>query len=176
MRARHGVKLDRRHLQGPPRKLTARAQPRRLDARLLERDQVAQRVRDVTEPIGKLGAQLVQVGDLARACDPPVHLDLGLLVRDVIRGDVRVDVDVEADRLGQVAVLVGVGGADRLVEHLHVELEAERGHVPRLLVAEQVPAPAQSCRASRPEAVALFRVVAGREAVAASWVSAAALG
>ena len=68
-----------------------------------------------------------------------MDVDLGLLVGDVVGRDVRVHVDVQAHRLGQgLALGLGLGGADRLVEHLHVQLEAERRDMSRLLVPEQV--------------------------------------
>ena len=99
---------------------------------------------DVAEAVLELLAQRHQVGHLAGAGDPAVDVDLGLLVGDVVRRHVGVDVDVEAHGLPLLlggAVLVH--GRHRLVEHLHVELEAERRHVAGLLVAEQVAGPAQ---------------------------------
>ena len=57
------------------------------------------------EAIGQLGAQLGQLADLAGARDPPVDLDLGLLVGDVVGGHVGVDVDVEPHGLGQLVLL-----------------------------------------------------------------------
>ena len=80
-----------------------------------------------------------EVGDLARAGDAAVHVDLRLLVGDVVGRDVGVDVDVEAHRLGARRRRRRPPAAcDGLVEHLHVELEAERRDVAGLLVAEQV--------------------------------------
>ena len=109
-------------------------------------------------------AQLDQLGVLARARDPAVHVDLRLLVRDVVRGHVRVDVDVQAHRLGRFrTVLLRIHLAHGLVEHLHVELEAERRDVAGLLVAEQVAGAAQLEVAHRDlEARAQLRVVAQR--------------
>ena len=76
-------------------------------------------------------------------------------------------------------VLVRVHLAHRLVEHLHVELEAERRDVAGLLVAEQVAGAAQLEVAHRDlEAGAQLGVVATARTAgrAASGVSAAALG
>jgi hypothetical protein len=64
----------------------------------------------------------------------------------VVGGHVGVHVDVHPHGL-RVGLLGSVGRLlrrlHRLVEHLHVELEAERGDVPGLLVAEQVAGAAQ---------------------------------
>src|SRR4051794_11452204 len=134
-----GVEIDRR--DGEPA-AAERHRPRpglaELDARLLERDEVLERVGDRAEAVLELLAQRPELGDLARARDAAVHVDLRLLVRDVVGGDVRVDVDVEAHRLGLVLGRCAVAGADRLVEHAHVQLEPERRDVAGLLVAEEV--------------------------------------
>ena len=67
-----------------------------------------------------------------------MDLDLGRFVGHVVAGHVGVHRQVHAHRLG--ALLGGVAGqqAHRLVDHADVELEAHSGHVPGLLVAEQV--------------------------------------
>src|SRR3954470_7636026 len=134
-----GVEIDRR--DGEPA-AAERHRPRpglaELDARLLERDEVLERVGDRAEAVLELLAQRPELGDLARARDAAVHVDLRLLVRDVVGGDVRVDVDVEAHGLGLVLGRRAIPGADRLVEHAHVQLEPERRDVAGLLVAEEV--------------------------------------
>ena len=83
------------------------------------------------ETILELLAQLLHVGDLDGRRDAAVHLDLCLLVRDVVGRHICVDVDVQAHRvrrLRAVAVLrragLALGLGDRFVEHLHVQLEA----------------------------------------------------
>ena len=95
----------------------------------------------------QLLAQLLQLGDLAGGGDPAVDVDLGLLVGDVVGRHVGVDVDVEAHGLrassGSSPSSSAAIACDGLVEHLHVELEAERGDVAGLLVAEQVAGAAQ---------------------------------
>ena len=80
----------------------------------------------------------LELGDVARAGDAAVDVDLRLLVGDVVGRDVGVDVDVEAHRLGLRRPPSPSRAAHGLVEHLHVQLEAERRDVARLLVAEQV--------------------------------------
>ena len=84
----------------PPRNVTARAPawPSLIRACCSE-IRFAQRLGQLAEAVLELVAQRHQVGDLARAGDPAVHVDLGLLVGDVVRRHVRVDVDVEAHRL-----------------------------------------------------------------------------
>src|SRR5579875_2542828 len=135
-----GVQLDRRDGQ-PPAPEGHRPRPRlpELDPRLLQRDQVQKRLRRLPEAVLELLAQQHQIGHLARPGDPPVHVDLRLLVGDVVGGHVGVDVDVQAHRLPlRLPVRPVHRRRHRLVEHLHVELEAERGHVTGLLVAQQV--------------------------------------
>ena len=62
----------------------------------------SQRLGDRAEAVLELVAQLLELGDLVRAGDAAVHVDLGLLVGDVVGRDVGVDVDVEAHGLGLV--------------------------------------------------------------------------
>ena len=69
--------------------------------------------------------------------EPAVQVDLERLGRDVRGGDERVDARVDPDRPDRGAGLPGELGHG-LVEHLDVELEAERRDVTRLLGAEQV--------------------------------------
>src|SRR4051794_24826788 len=134
-----GVEIDRR--DGEPA-AAERHRPRpglaELDARLLERDEVLERVGDRAEAVLELLAQRPELGDLAPARDGGGHVDLRLLVGDVGGGDVRVDVDVGAPGLGLVPGRRAIAGADRLVEHAHVQLEPERRDVAGLLVAEEV--------------------------------------
>lgn len=73
-----------------------------------------------------------------------MHLDLGLLVRDVVRRDVGVDGDVEPHGLAIGDLAVSLGRGNGLIEHLHVQLKAERGNVAGLLVAQQVAGAAKS--------------------------------
>src|SRR3954470_17241963 len=136
-----GVEIDRR--DGKPAAAERdRAGPRlaELDARLLERDEVLERVGDRAEAILELLPQSAELGDLAGARDAPVDVDLRLLVGDVVGRHVGVDVDVEAHGLRLVfsREALALARPDRLVEHAHVQLEAERRDVAGLLVAEQV--------------------------------------
>src|SRR3954468_15376023 len=136
-----GVEIDRR---GGERAAAERhrAGPRlaELGARLLERDEVLERVGDRAEAVLELLAQSAELGDFAGARDAPVDVDLRLLVGDVVGRHVGVDVDVEAHGLRLVISreALALARPDRLVEHAHVQLEAERRNVARLLVAEQV--------------------------------------
>ncbi len=84
----------------------ARAGAAELDPRLLEQQQVGQRLGHRAEAVLELLAQLLEVGDLAGRGDPAVDVDLGLLVGDVVGGDVGVDVDVEAHRLAALLALL----------------------------------------------------------------------
>ena len=75
------------------------------------------------------------------AGDPPMHVDLRDLVRDVAARDVRVHGHVEPHRLPARArrpPSAGRSRLHRLLQHLHVQLEADRRDVPGLLGAEQV--------------------------------------
>ena len=80
----------------PPRNSTVRA-PRRaqLDPGALQLEQVLDRLRQRAEAVAKLVAQGAQLAGLARPRDPPVDVDLRRLERDVVGGQVGVDVDVE---------------------------------------------------------------------------------
>src|SRR3954451_7002490 len=135
-----GVEIDRRDRE-PAAAERHRAGPRlaELDARLLERDEVLERVGDRAEAVLELLAQSAELGDFAGARDAPVDVDLRLLVGDVVGRHVGVDVDVEAHglRLVMSREALALARPDRLVEHAHVQLEAERRDVARLLVAEQ---------------------------------------
>ena len=75
--------------------------------------------------------------DRARPRDAPVGVDLGRLVGDVVRRHVGGDGQVDAHRRRQRRLLAGQL-VHRLFQHLRVHLEADGGHVPALLVAEQV--------------------------------------
>ena len=74
-----------------------------------------------------------------------MDVDLRRLEGDVVGGQVGVDVEVEPHRrLGRRPRLaLRAQLLDRLVEQGDVELEADRGDVAGLLVAEQVARPAQ---------------------------------
>ena len=132
--------------------VASRARAAELDAGLLERDEVLERLRRLAEAVLQLGPQLDQLGHLARARDPPVHVDLGgfeghVLGREVgVDGDVQAQLAVRSSSLASgLAAYLG-GAAERLhglLQHRHVQLEANRCHMPRLLVAEQVAGPAQ---------------------------------
>ena len=54
------------------------------------------RLRQLAEAVLELLAQQLEVGDVDGARDPPVDVDLRLLVGDVVGGHVGVDVDVHA--------------------------------------------------------------------------------
>src|SRR4051812_5248828 len=136
-----GVEIDRRDGEpAAPERHRASARLAELDARLLQRQEVLERLRERAEAVLELLAQRLQLGDLARPGDAPVDVDLRLLVGDVVGGHVRVDVDVEAHGLRLVLARepLALARAHGLVEHRHVELEAERRDVAGLLVAEQV--------------------------------------
>src|SRR3954471_7346932 len=136
-----GVEIDRRDGEpAAPERHRAGARLAELDARLLQGQEVLERLRERAEAVLKLLAQRLQLGDLARAGDAAVDVDLRLLVGDVVGGHVRVDVDVEAHGLRLVLARepLVLARANRLVEHAHVQLEAEGGDVAGLLVAEQV--------------------------------------
>jgi lipoprotein-anchoring transpeptidase ErfK/SrfK len=79
----------------------------------LEVEQVGQRLWDLAETVLELIAQNAEVGDLTRAGDATVHVDLGLLVGDVISRDVGVHVDVETHRLAQGMQTIDVRATDR---------------------------------------------------------------
>ena len=82
----------------------------------------------------------------------PVDVDLRRLEGDVVGRQVGVDGDVEAHRPRRAPAPSSAArsASHRLVDHLAVELEADRGDVARLLVAEQVAGAADARgRASR---------------------------
>src|SRR3954467_1039505 len=140
-RGAFGVQIDRRDGEtAAPERHRARPRLAELDARLLQRDEVLERLWERAEAVLELLAQRLQLGDLARAGDAPVDVYLRLLVGDVVGRHVRVDVDVEAHGLRLVLAreALALARAHGLVEHRHVELEAERRDVAGLLVAEEV--------------------------------------
>src|SRR4051794_36702709 len=63
-----------------------------LDPRLLERDEVLERLGHGAEAVLELGPELLEQRDVAGGGDPPVDVDLRLLVGDVVRGHVGIDV------------------------------------------------------------------------------------
>src|SRR3954470_8829985 len=136
-----GVEIDRRDGE-PAAAERHRSRPglAELDARLLQGNQVLERVRNRAEAVFELLAQRAELGHLARARHAAMDVDLRLLVGDVVGRDVGVDVDVEAYGLRLVGrrEALGLLRPDRLVEHAHVQLEPERRDVAGLLVAEQV--------------------------------------
>ena len=96
-----GVEVDRRDRQPAAAEADgARAGLAELDPRLLQVDEVDQRLGHRAEAVLELVAQRDQLGDLARGGDPAVDVDLRLLVGDVVGRHVGVDVDVEPHRLG----------------------------------------------------------------------------
>ena len=91
-----------------------------------------------------------------------MQIDLQRLRGDVARRHVRVDADVDPDRPRRDPLLARQLGDD-LLQHLDVELEAERGDVAGLLGAEQVAGAADLEVAHRDrEAGAELRVVGKR--------------
>ena len=70
-----------------------------------------------------------------------MQIDLERLGGHVAGGDVGVDSGVHPERARRGVALARQLG-DRLLEHLHVELEADRGHMAGLLIAEQLAGPA----------------------------------
>ena len=113
------------------------AEHRELELRLLDREEVRDRLGQRPEAILGRDAQLVQLVLVLDERDAAVQVDLERLGRDVRRGDVRVDARVDAHRPRRAprhALQLG----DGLVQHLDVELEAERGDMAGLLGAEQV--------------------------------------
>ena len=83
------------------------------------------------------GPELAQLVLVLGERDPPVQVDLQRLCLDVGGGDVRVDAGVDPHRPRDDAGLSRELG-DGLVQHLDVQLEAERRDVTGLLGAEQV--------------------------------------
>src|SRR3954453_3204728 len=80
-----GVEVDRRDREpAAAERDRAGACLSELDPRLLQGDQVVERRRDRAEAVLELLAQRPELGDLARARDAAVHVDLRLLVRDVV--------------------------------------------------------------------------------------------
>ena len=74
--------------------------------------------------------------------DAAVDVELGGLVGDVVGRDVGVEGEIEAHGAHERAAVAAELG-DRLGQQVAVELEADRGDVPRLLVAEQAARAAQ---------------------------------
>ena len=82
-------------------------------------------------------AQLAQLGLGLCERDPTVQVDLRRLGRDIGSGDERVDVSVDPDRPGDGPAGSGELG-NSLTEQLHIELEADRRDVSRLLGPEKI--------------------------------------
>src|SRR4051812_30457884 len=123
----HRVELDGRDGEAAlAERRRLHAGPAELDPRLLERDEVLERLGHGAETVLQLGAELLEQGDVPRGGDAAVDVDLRLLVGDVVGGDVGVDVDVEADGLGRLVLPRALHLGHGLVEHLEVELEAQR--------------------------------------------------
>src|SRR5438067_9805138 len=113
------------------------AEARQLQLRLLDPEEVLDRLRE--RPVAVLGRdlELAQHVLVLDEREPAVQVDLQRLARDVARGDVGVDARVHADRpRGEPPLAREL--RNRLVQHLDVELEAEGCDVARLLGAEQV--------------------------------------
>src|SRR4029077_18666767 len=109
-----------------------------LDAGALQGHQVLRLDRRRCEAVAQLVAERAQVARGAGGDDAPVHIDLCRLEGDERGWQVGVDWDVEAQRLQRLLPFSRGGFGYSLVDHLAVELEADRGDVPRLLVTEQV--------------------------------------
>ena len=84
-----------------------------------------------------LGADVVDVGRRRDRGEPAVRLHAHVVARDVVARQVRVDRHVDLTSTGS-AHRLALELADRLGDHLAVEVEADRGDVARLLAAEQV--------------------------------------
>ena len=112
-----------------------------LDPRPLEREQVLDRLRRRAEAVLQLLAQLLDVGDLAARPRSggggrswPARSRRSRPGRRRRRRRRR----APAPSRASPRLAGSPGRGERLVEHLHVQLEAERGDVAGLLVAEQV--------------------------------------
>ena len=117
-RAPARVEVDRRHRHPAGAEVhRPGAGAAELDAGVLELDQVVERLGQRAEAVLEFLAQQDQVGDLARARDPPVQFDLRGLVRHVVTGHVRVHGQVHPHGLGGLLGRVRAQQAHRLVEH-----------------------------------------------------------
>ena len=113
------------------------AEQRELQLRVLDREQVLDRLGQRAVAILGRDLELAQLVLVLDEREPAVEVDLERLGGDVARRHVGVDARVDADRARREPALAGELGDD-LVQHLDVELEAERGDVAGLLGAEQV--------------------------------------
>src|SRR5664279_6272550 len=108
-----------------------------LDLRLLDCEEVRDRLRQRPEAVFERGLELAQLVLGLREGEPAVDVDPQRLRADVRLRDVGVDAGVDANRArGDTALALQLG--DGLVQELDVELEADRRDVPRLLAAEQL--------------------------------------
>src|SRR5919108_5310410 len=140
-------------------------QPRELQLRVLDREQVLDRLRHGPEAVLRRRVQLSQLVVGLRERDASVEVDLERLGSDVFGGDVCVHARIDPDRARRQAALAGEL-RDRLRQQLDVELEPDRGHVPGLLGPEEIACPtdlevAQGDREAGPQ---LGVVGEGREA------------
>src|SRR4249919_571915 len=110
---------------------------RELQLRLLDREQVPDRLRERAVAVLGRRDELAELVLVLRERDPPMEVDLERLRRHVRCGDVGVDSRVDPYRPCRDPSPAREL-RDRLVEHLDVELEPERGDVTRLLGAEEV--------------------------------------
>src|SRR2546430_1592061 len=112
-------------------------EPRELHLRLLDREQVLDRLRQRPVAVLSRRPQLAELVVALGEREATVQVDLERLGSDVVGGHVRVDPRVHAHRPRHRAPLTGQLGY-RLAEELDVQLEPEGGDVPVLLGSEQV--------------------------------------
>src|SRR5262245_15502647 len=87
--------------------------------------------------LAQLGGEVVQLGRAAHGGEAAIEHQALMLVGDVAVGDVRRETELDLGLHLDVAPLAAQL-LHRLFHHLRVELEADRGDVARLLLAEQV--------------------------------------
>src|SRR5439155_1184009 len=114
-----------------------RTRARKLELRLLDQEEVLDRLRQRAEPVLGRSLQLTQLVLALGQREPAMQIDLQRLGGDVLHRDVGIDACVDAHRTRGDAALAGELRY-RFGEHLYVELEAEGRDMSRLLVAQQV--------------------------------------
>src|SRR3954468_19717612 len=113
------------------------AQARELDLRLLDREEVLDRLGQGAVAAFERRLQLAQRVLRLREREPSMHVDAQRLGSDVLLRDERVDPRVDADGPRCDAMLALQFGHG-FVQELDVQLEADRCHVAGLLGAEQL--------------------------------------
>src|SRR5207245_7542665 len=108
-----------------------------LDLRLLECEEVLDRLRQRPVPVLERRLELAQLVLGLGEGEAPVDVDPQRLGRHVLLGNVGVDPGVDAHRADGDAPLA-LELRDRLVQHLDIELEADGGDVSGLLCAEEL--------------------------------------